>query len=385
MEFHDLYYRNTWLEINLDAIAHNVSEMKKRLVNNEKMIAVIKANAYGHGDVQTAKTALESGADYLAVAFLDEAISIRNKGIDAPTIIFGAINANHVMTIAELNLTATVYNKNWLVEAKQILQEKNLKIKIHIKIDSGMGRLGVRTLEELHELLEVVDSNFFELEGVYTHFATADELDETYMREQVATFQKLVESMPSKPAMIHCSNSAAALRFSEYHFSAVRFGIGMYGLTPAIGIKNLLPYELKPALSFHTKLTQVKKVPMNSKISYGARYQSDKEEWIGTIPVGYADGWVRKLSGQEVLVNGKRTPIIGSVCMDQCMIGLPNEVENGTLVTLIGSDGNEMISVEEIANKLDTINYEIVCGFSARVPRVFKRNGKVVEVRNSLL
>ena len=385
MEFHDLYYRNTWLEINLDAIAHNVSEMKKRLVNNEKMIAVIKANAYGHGDVQTAKTALESGADYLAVAFLDEAISIRNKGIDAPTIIFGAINANHVMTIAELNLTATVYNKNWLVEAKQILQEKNLKIKIHIKIDSGMGRLGVRTLEELHELLELVDSNFFEIEGVYTHFATADELDETYMREQVATFQKLVESMPSKPAMIHCSNSAAALRFSEYHFSTVRFGIGMYGLTPAVGIKNLLPYELKPALSFHTKLTQVKKVPMNSKISYGARYQSDKEEWIGTIPVGYADGWVRKLSGQEVLVNGKRTPIIGSVCMDQCMIGLPNEVENGTLVTLIGSDGNEMISVEEIANKLDTINYEIVCGFSARVPRVFKRNGKVVEVRNSLL
>jgi alanine racemase len=385
MEFHDLYYRNTWLEINLDAIAHNVAEMKKRLTNNEKIIAVIKANAYGHGDVQTAKTALESGADYLAVAFLDEAISIRNKEIDAPTIIFGAVAANHVMTMAELNLTATVYNKKWLVEAKQILQEKNSKIKIHIKIDSGMGRLGVRTLEELHELLELADSNFFELEGVYTHFATADELDETYMREQVTTFQKLVESMPTKPAMIHCSNSAAALRFAEIRFSAVRFGIGMYGLTPAVGIKNLLPYELKPALSFHTKLAQVKKVPTNSKISYGARYQSDKEEWIGTIPVGYADGWVRKLSGQEILVNGKRTPIIGTVCMDQCMIRLPNEVENGTHVTLIGSDGNETINVDEIANKLDTINYEVVCGFSVRVPRVFKRNGKVVEVRNGLL
>lgn len=385
MEFHDLHFRKTWLEINLDAIAHNVSEMKKRLVNKEKIIAVIKANAYGHGDVQVAKTALESGADYLAVAFLDEAISIRRKGVNAPTIIFGAIAACHVEVAAELNLTVTVFSKKWLVEAAQILREKNLKIKIHIKIDSGMGRLGVRSLKDFHDILDLIDSNVFELEGVYTHFATADEVDESYMLEQVEVFRKFVDSMSSKPPMIHCSNSAAALRFANFRFSAVRLGISMYGLTPAEGIKGLLPYELKPALSFHTKISHIKKVAAGSKISYGARYRSNDDEWIGTIPVGYADGWLRKLTGQEVLVNGVRVPIVGTICMDQCMVRLPSEMENGTQVTLIGMNGNENISVEEIAEKLDTISYEVVCGISVRVPRIFKRNGKVVEVRNGLL
>ncbi|MDF2556891.1 MAG: alanine racemase [Bacillales bacterium] len=384
MELQDLYFRNTWLEIDLDAIAHNVSEMKKRLMNSEKIIAVIKANAYGHGDVQVAKAALESGADYLAVAFLDEAISIRRKGIDAPTIIYGALSPNYVEIAAEQNLTVTVYSKKWILEASRILREKNLRIKIHIKIDSGMGRLGVRSSEEFHEILNLIDSEIFELEGVYTHFSTADELDETYVHEQVEIFKKIIDSMPCKPPMIHCSNSAAALRFENIRFTAVRFGIGMYGLTPAVGIKNLLPYELKPALSFHTRLSQIKKVTAGSRISYGARYQSKEDEWIGTLPVGYADGWLRKLTGQEVLVNGKRVPIVGTICMDQCMIRLPFEIENGTQVTLIGKNGNNNISVEEVAERLDTINYEVVCGISVRVPRIFKRNGKIIEIKNGL-
>jgi len=201
----------------------------------------------------------------------------------------------------------------------------------------------------------------------------------------MSRFQEMLTWLNEKPKFLHSGNSAATLRFPETHLNAVRTGISMYGLTPSSEISSMLPFPLKPAFSLHTKLVHVKKVQKGEKISYGATYETKEDEWIGTLPIGYADGWIRKLQGQEVLVNGKRAPIVGRICMDQCMIKLPSYMPVGTKVTLIGEQGNDCISVDEIANKLETINYEITCMIAGRIPRVYKKNGEVIRVMNPII
>lgn len=379
------FYRDTWVEVDLDCIASNINNVKALLPKEVKIIAVIKANAYGHGDYQIAKTALEEGASYLAVAFLDEAISLRKKGIDAPILVLGATRPQDVNIASEHHITLTVFQEQWLQEAKTILKN-DYQLNVHIKIDTGMGRIGLRTPEELHKIEKLIkDDDRFFLEGVYTHFATADEKNHRYFEQQLERFHKLLQSFSQQPTYIHASNSAATLRFPQSYFNGVRLGITMYGLTPSLEIENELPFPLHEALSLKTKLIHVKKLLPGDKVSYGATYEAEKEEWIGTLPIGYADGWIRKLQGQEVLVNGIRVPIVGRVCMDQCMVRLPYEMPIGTIVTLIGKDGSEHISVNEIAQRLDTINYEITCTISARVPRIYKKDGKIVECWNPLL
>jgi alanine racemase len=224
-----------------------------------------------------------------------------------------------------------------------------------------------------------------EIEGIFTHFATADEVDQTYFNQQIELFHDLLTVLEEQPKYIHCSNSAAALRFSKANFNAVRLGIAMYGLTPSSEIEHEIPFPLKEAFSLRSRLVHVKKLNKGDKVSYGATYEAEAEEWIGTIPIGYADGWIRRLQGQEVLVEGKRVPIVGRICMDQCMVKLPHEVAVGTTVTLIGRENEEFISVNEIAQKLETINYEVPCIISTRVPRLYKQGGKIVVLKNYLL
>ncbi|KKB39745.1 alanine racemase [Bacillus thermotolerans] len=384
MEKEQKFYRDTWAEINLDDIAYNVKEALKLLGKNEKLFAVVKANAYGHGDVQVAKTAVEAGAEGLAVAFFDEALSVQKAGLAVPLLVLGASRPDVAGLAAERDISLTVFQLEWLQKAEKLLGDQQV-LRVHIKCDTGMGRLGVKTKEELREIEAFIrQSPKLALEGVFTHFATADEVDTEYFEDQYSAFREMVEALEEKPPFVHCANSAASLRFPKARFDAVRFGISMYGLSPSPDIKPLLPFPLKQAFSLHTKIAQVKKLKRGEKISYGATYEAQGEEWIATLPIGYADGWLRRLQGQEVIADGRRVPIVGRICMDQCMIRLPEYMSPGTKVTLIGKQEEE-ITMDEIAVKMDTINYEVPCMITARVPRVYKKSGKIVEIVNPLI
>jgi alanine racemase len=379
------FHRDTWAEINLDHIYDNVASMKKRLPENVKIFAVVKANGYGHGDVQTAKTALEAGADFLAVAFIDEALSLRQKGISSPILVLGAARPESAGIAAENHITLTVFQESWIREAGQYIP-CGQTLKLHLKCDSGMGRIGIKTKGELEKVEESLEKDpRFYLEGIYTHFATADEISKSYYQKQLNTFNEMLSWLKKKPELIHASNSAASLRFSDSVYNAVRMGISMYGLSPSPEMKELLPFPLKPALSLKTKVVHVKKLQKGESVSYGATYTAKEDgEWIATLPIGYADGWIRRLQGQEVNVSGEMAPIVGRICMDQCMVKLSRQVPLGTEVILIGESEGLCISADDIAKRLETINYEVTCMLGARIPRVYIRNGKAAEVSNTL-
>ncbi|MGD6818539.1 alanine racemase [Metabacillus sp. 113a] len=378
------FYRDTWAEINLDAIEYNVKSMVEHLGGEGTVIAVVKANAYGHGDYEVACAALEAGADMLAVAFVDEAISLREKGMKVPILVLGASRPEDVQVSIDYDITLTAISLEWVKKAEQFAKEGVLQF--HIKLDTGMGRLGITEKEELDELIQfAADSSSLSVRGIFTHFAAADELESDYTDCQFAAFKKLLGGISNKEWLIHCANSAAGLRFKDRIFNTVRLGIAMYGLSPSKEMNKELPYSLQEALSLHTKIVHVKKLPKGGKVSYGATYTAQEDEWIGTLPVGYADGWLRQLKESEVIAGGKRVQIIGRICMDQCMIRLPEKMPEGTKVTLIGRQAEEYIPIDEIADRLETINYEIPCILSARVPRMFLRNKSIMEVRNPII
>lgn len=368
-------YRDTWAEVNLGAIEYNINEIRERIPNHCRVIAVVKADAYGHGAVEVAERALKSGAEMLAVAILEEALSLREAGFKVPILVFGRVAPKDVHVAAEQDITLTFFQKDWVREVKQ----KNLPkpLKLHMKWDTGMGRIGLRTEEELSALVEEVkDGPNIQLTGIYTHFATADEPDTDYFQMQNERFNRLLtafQSMWTDPVAIHTGNSAASIRFPEKMHHYIRFGISMYGMYPSSTVKKERNIDLKQSFSLHSRLIHVKQLAPGESISYGATYTTSDYEWIGTIMIGYADGWIRKLQGIDVLIDGKRMPIVGRICMDQTMIKLDKEYPVGTKVTLIGrqQDQQDMIEVDEVADYLDTISYEIPCMISNRVPRVY--------------
>ncbi|MCI4129602.1 alanine racemase [Bacillus haynesii] len=380
------FYRKTWAEIDLTALKENVRNMKRHIGEHVHLMAVVKANAYGHGDAQVAKAALAEGASILAVALLDEALSLRAQGIEESILVLGAVPPEYASIAAEKRIIVTGYSAGWLKDVLGFLDETEAPLEYHLKIDTGMGRLGCKTEEEIKEMMEMTEaSDKLNCTGVFTHFATADEKDTDYFDMQLDRFKELISPLPLDRLMVHSSNSAAGLRFREQLFNAVRFGIGMYGLAPSTEIKDELPFRLREVFSLHTELTHVKKIKKGESVSYGATYTAKRDEWIGTVPVGYADGWLRRLAGTEVLIDGKRQKIAGRICMDQFMISLAEEYPVGTKVTLIGKQQDEWISVDEIAQNLQTINYEITCMISSRVPRMFLENGSIMEIRNPIL
>jgi alanine racemase len=382
-------YRDTWTEINLDYIAENIRSIKGILSKDQHLIAVVKANAYGHGDEQVARVAVEEGADMLAVAFLDEAIALREKGIQQPVLILGAVSPLHIEIASRYNIRLTMYSVEWLKEAVKQCTTLQAPLYVHLKVDTGMGRLGIRSKRELEEILQLLQTNpNIVLEGIFTHFATADELNGEKYNIQYESFKEIVTYLEGKgvcPPYIHCANSAALLRFPHEMFNAVRVGIAMYGLSPSLEMKQMLPVTLKEAFSLHSRLVHVKRVNKGDTISYGATYQAEEDEWIGTVPIGYADGWIRKMQHFRVLVDGHFVPIVGRVCMDQLMVKLLKEYPIGEKVTLIGEQMGERISIDDVAAHLQTINYEIPCMISYRVPRLFIRNGQKCGLTNYLL
>ena len=387
MKNSQLSYRDTWAEINLDHIKHNVEQFKHHLPSTTSIMAVVKANAYGHGDRQVAEVALNAGASSLAVAFLDEAIRLRQSGIQAPILVLGSTRAKDAKVAVQYNISLNVHDVDWIGKAIEYLQEENIAnpLNIHVKIDTGMGRLGIRNKQEMKEIEYILkNQDYVKLEGIFTHFSNADELDLSKTHNQLLKFREILDNMEYLPPCIHTSNSAAAMRYPDAYFNTVRLGISMYGLSPSPEIKDHLPLSLKPALSLYTKVKQIKKIDAGDTVGYGATYEAEEPEWIATLPIGYADGWIRKSSGQSVLITGKRAPIVGRICMDQCMAKVEQFVPEDTTVTLIGTDGDESITVDDVAKKLETINYEVICQLSGRIPRVYKQDGEIVETVNQL-
>ena len=367
------FFRPTKAIIDLQAIQQNVKNLKEFLRPNVQIIAVVKANAYGHGDVAVARAALEAGATVLAVATPDEALHIRAHFEEPDILILGASPVSFAPYAAQQRIILTAFADDWIQQAASLLVDEALPLRLHIKIDSGMGRIGIRSEQELLELYQTIQStDNMELDGIFTHFATADEEDTLHFDQQVQFFEKCLAVIPNKPRLVHASNTAASLvKDPHLQYDAVRFGISMYGLSPSSYVKSILPFHLLPAFSLESELVHVKQIKSGDPVGYGATYVASTDMWIGTIPIGYADGVIRKLGGQEVLIDGQRMPIVGRICMDQCMVALPKAYAIGEKVTLIGHQGKDVISIDEWAVKLETINYEVPCIITARVPRVY--------------
>lgn len=365
------YYRPTKAFIHLQAIRENITQLKKHLQSDVQIMAVVKANGYGHGDVQVARAAIQAGATLLAVATPEEAIHLRAQITSTDILVLGASPASFAPYAAKHNITLTVFSMEW-VEQAALLNLMN-KLKLHIKIDTGMGRLGVTSKEELQSLYEAINATeLMEVDGVFTHFATADEEDALYFETQAQLFRNMLQVMPVKPRLVHVANTATAMvKDEELQFDAIRFGISMYGMAPSPYVAENLPFPLQPAMSLETELVHVKRLTAGQSVGYGATYTANKDVFIGTLPIGYADGLLRNLTGQTVLIDGQRAPIVGRICMDQCMILLPKAYTVGEKVTLIGTQQNVTISLDEWAAKLNTINYEIPCIITNRVPRIY--------------
>ncbi|WP_099223433.1 alanine racemase [Listeria costaricensis] len=366
------WHRDTWIEVDLACIRTNIKNEQKILPKTTDIWAVVKANAYGHGMLEVAKAAKEAGAKGFCVAILDEALALRAAGFsEEPILVLGAVRAKDASLAAEKRISVTLFDPSWLEQ----VTETDVPLRLHLKIDTGMGRLGVRSQEEIKQAAEKIAADpRFELEGVFTHFATADQKDTAYYDTQLQRFREGVACLPKKPAYIHVANSATSLLHDQADFNVVRFGVSMYGMSPSDEIKDILPFELKPALSLKTRMVQVKELHPGDHVSYGATYEAKANEWVATLPIGYADGIIRHYSGFSFLVDGQKVPIVGRVCMDQLIVRLPREYPVGTVVTLIGQSAEQAILADEIARHLDTINYEVTCLLSDRVPRIYKEN-----------
>ena len=364
--------RLTRAEIDLSAIERNVAAFKSLLRPGASLCAVVKADGYGHGAEAAARAALKAGADRLAVAIADEALSLRAAGFTEDLLILGHTPPWQARLVAENNLIQTIFNLEQAEALAQAAEAAGRRVRAHLKIDTGMGRLGVSPGEAADFAVNVGRHPGLVTEGVFTHFAQADSSDKTHARRQFAAFRGALDSIAGRGLSIpikHCANSAATLDLPETHLDMVRVGISLYGLWPSPETSR--PIELVPAMRLKTAIAQLKRVPAGMALSYGGTHVTTAETDLATLPVGYADGFPRRLSNRgQVLVGGRRAPIVGRVCMDQCLVdvtGLPSPAE-GDEVLLFG--GPEL-PAEEVAGLLGTINYELVCLVGKRVPRVY--------------
>ncbi len=369
--------RPTWVEIDLSAIANNTRRIAEIVGPRVRILASLKADAYGHGAIKVAHAVLHNGASMLGVATVSEAKPLREASIRAPILIFGYTPPWQMREAAHLDLAVTLYAQEAAQALSRAATALHKKVKVHVKVDTGMGRLGIRA-EELDEIVRLVEAIHdlpgIELEGIFTHFATADALDSAYARKQLARFQRVLQAIEEKhlrPPLIHAANSAALLALPEARFDMVRPGIALYGLDPSDEVR--LPAGFRPALAFKTQVAQVKVVPAGEGISYGSTFVTTRPTTVATLPVGYADGFRRgPANWGSVLIHEQEAPLLGRVCMDQCMVDVSHipQVRVGDEVVLIGRQGKASLTAEEVARRLGTIHYEVVSELLARVPRV---------------
>ncbi|WP_163971195.1 alanine racemase [Oceanobacillus halotolerans] len=376
-------YRDTWVEVSLDAIEQNVHAFKQHINPASKLMAVVKADGYGHGAVEVAKTALDAGAEYLSVALLDEAIQLRQAGITAPILVLGYTAPDAVEDAIQHDITLTVFRNDVLERIIEVSESLKKYSYIHLKIDSGMNRIGIQEKTVALQFIQSITSEFVKLEGVFTHFADADNPDPSYTRKQFAHFSDVVNYLEQHDVTIpikHCCNSAATIAFPEMHLDMVRVGVSLYGLYPSDHLESYI--KLKQAMTFKTKPAFIKTVESNEPISYGCTFTPEEPARIATIPVGYADGFSRLLSNKgNVTVKGKKVPIVGRICMDQSMIDVTNiaDVTEDDVFTIFGDPKEGYISLGEVAEQMQTIHYETACLIGKRVPRVYVKNGTTIK------
>lgn len=371
--------RPVWAEINLDNLAHNMRETRRVVNDNTKITAVIKADGYGHGAVCIGQTLLDNGADRFAVATLSEAIQLRASFPNIEIMVLGYTPESLAKDIIQNNIIQTVYTLEQAIEFSKVAIELNKKLTVHIKIDSGMNRLGMQDNEStITEILQMSKLEGLFIEGIFTHFAMADELDKEYTIKQVEKFNKIVNTLKENGLDIpikHVSNSAAIIDLPQYNMDMVRAGIMLYGLYPSKDV-NHNDVKLKEVMCLKANISQVKDIEAGCGVSYGLRHKCEKESKVATLPIGYADGFTRMLSGKaNVMVKDSKVSIIGNICMDQCLIDVTGlDVNIGDEVVLFGGNNTNGISIDSVSELLNTINYEIVCMVDKRVPRVYIQN-----------
>ena len=371
------FSQRAWVEIDLGALSDNVKQLVKFLSPRTQLMAVVKADAYGHGAVAVAKTALEAGAGWLGVATVPEGIQLREDGIKAPILILGATNTpEQIQAIAHWQLQPTLCSPKQALEFSNTLEtiNYNSSLSVHIKLDTGMSRLGTNW-QQAAEFVQLVQGlPHLDIASIYSHLATADSPDATVMMEQHSRFEEAIAHIKAKGITIpslHLANSAATLADSRLHYDMVRVGLAIYGLYPATHLQNQI--KLQPVLQLKARVTQVKTIAAGTGVSYGHHFIASREMRLAVVGIGYADGVPRSLSNQmQVLVRGRRVPQIGAITMDQIMLDVSSipDLQEGEIVTLLGEQGKEQISADDWANCLNTISWEILCGFKHRLPRV---------------
>ena len=367
--------QRAWVEIDLAALTHNVKQLKNLLSPQTELMAVVKADAYGHGAVAVSQTALSAGASWLGVATIPEGIELREAGIEAPILLLGATHtAQQVKAIAQWQLQPTICTAKQALIFSEVLVSLNQSLPVHAKLDTGMSRLGA-PWQEATEFVQLVKGlPNLKLASIYSHLATADSPDTAVMKEQHQRFERAIAQIKTSginPIRLHLANSAAALADSDLHYDLVRVGLATYGLYPAPHLQNVV--DLQPAMQVKARVTQVKTIEAGTGVSYGYQFIAQRQTKIAVVGVGYADGIPRNLSNKmQVLVKGKLVPQVGAVTMDQLMLDVTDipDLEVGEVVTLLGKDGENQITADDWAATLGTISWEIICGFKHRLPRV---------------
>lgn len=365
-------HRDAWVEINLDYIEKNILEFKKYLKKDAKLFAVVKADAYGHGAVMIAPILLASGVDFLGVSSIDEGLQLREAKITAPILVLGAVPVWSFDWAATNNISVSIFSDEHIEACKQTYQKTKIKPKVHVKIDTGMNRIGVRPDKAIDFIKKVQACDFIELEGIFTHFATAE--TESYALNQYKKFHSVVNSIDTKGLLIHCCNTAAVVCYKDFDYNMARVGIGIYGLQPDL-TPNTTPPNIKQAISLKGRITNIHTAEPNEGVSYSHTFETTKPTKIATIPMGYADGVSRKLSNKIYgMINGKKVKQIGNITMDQMMFDISDvEAKEGDIITLLGEDNGNFIGIDEWANIIGTIHYELTCALRVRLPRVYTR------------
>lgn len=395
------FHRPVWAEIDLDCIAHNIHAFQRIIPKSTQIMAVVKADAYGHGAREVANAALQAGAARLAIAILEEGIVLRQEGITAPVHILGVSAPGTEKAAVEHHLIPTIGTIESARNFSDLGKALGKTISFHLKLDTGMGRIGIRA-DQLSEFLEDLKAlPNLEMEGVFSHFSKADEYDKTYTKKQLTTYKQclnIIQETGFNPQIRCLANSAGTMEVPESLFDMVRIGISLYGFYPSDEVDKT-HVDLKPVMSWKTRIAHLKTLPPGEVVSYGGMFITQRPTVVATLPLGYADGYRRRLwkTGGNVLVKGQRAPIIGRVCMDMFMVDV-TDIDSGSLgrlpgfsgitvgdeVVLIGKQGTETISADEMAKQLDTINYEITCLVGKRVPRVYLKEGKIIAVQSLL-
>ena len=399
MEKNSYKLSRAWAEIHIDKIKSNIKSIKSHLNKDTKLMAVVKADAYGHGFYEIAKIASQNGADYLAVACIDEAKQIRRRGIETPVLILGATPFECVPDLFEYNVIPTVFDENLAKVISEYAERNNISLKIHIKIDTGMGRLGflymdknsIASKNSLGTILNISRLKGIEVEGIFTHFSNADDENGAQItKKQFELFCDLREQLQKNGLNIpipHAANSAAICLFPEMQCGMVRAGLILYGEYPSLYAKENTNLNVSPVMEIKARISQIKELEADIGISYGKTFVTSRKTKLATVCVGYADSYFRGLSNKApVLIDGKKAMQVGNICMDQMVIDI-TEIDNaayGDIVTLIGKDGENEITFSEIADILSTINYEIMCNVGKRVVKAYLEGDKLIEVVNYL-